>query len=339
MLKKKWFAIALSVLVLFSFAACGEKESANGEPAAQPAATDFPKRPVEMVIPFGAGGASDIFARQYAQIAEKYLGKPITAVNKGGAGTIEGMTYAYGAPADGYTILEITPSLLIVEAQGKSDIKFREEFEPLLKVQSDVVAFGVSSKSDFQNIDEMIEFAKANPKKLKIGGLSPGGLDDYIANGFALEAGIEWTYVPYKSGSELKAAVLGGELDVYQDKLISFLPLVESGDIRPLVVLNDTKLDMVPALKDVPSSVEKGVNFTQGSWRGFAIKKGVPEDVKAILVDVLQKAYDDPEYKAMEEKEMTNVRPGYMKADEYGSSWDAEYDSYVEVFKAMGIIQ
>jgi tripartite-type tricarboxylate transporter receptor subunit TctC len=339
MLKKKWLAFALSALVLFSFAACGQKEPATGEPAGQPTATDFPKRPVEMVIPFGAGGASDIFARQYAQIAEKYLGKPITAVNKGGAGTIEGMTYAHGAPADGYTILEITPSLLIVEAQGKSDIKFREEFEPLLKVQSDVVAFGVSSKSELQTIDELIEFAKANPKKLKIGGLSPGGLDDYIANGFALEAGIEWTYVPYKSGSELKAAVLGGELDVYQDKLISFLPLVESGDIRPLVVLNDTKLDMVPSLKDVPSSVEKGVNFTQGSWRGFAIKKGVPEDVKAILIDVLQKAYDDPEYKAMEEKEMTNVRPGYLKADEYGSSWDEEFESYVEVFKAMGIIQ
>lgn len=339
MLKKKWVALALSALVVFSFAACGEKEPTTGEPAAQPTVTDFPKRPIEMVIPFGAGGASDIFARQYAQIAEKYLGKPITAVNKGGAGTIEGMTYAYGAPADGYTILEITPSLLIVEAQGKSDIKFREEFEPLLKVQSDVVAFGVSSKSEFQTIDELVEYAKANPKKLKIGGLSPGGLDDYIANGFALEAGIEWTYVPYKSGSELKAAVLGGELDVYQDKLISFLPLVESGDIRPLVVLNDVKLDMVPALKDVPSSVEKGVNFTQGSWRGFAIKKGVPEDIKAILIDVLQKAYDDPDYKAMEEKEMTNVRPGYMKANEYGSSWDEEYESYVEVFKAMGIIQ
>jgi tripartite-type tricarboxylate transporter receptor subunit TctC len=96
---------------------------------------------------------------------------------------------------------------------------------------------------------------------------------------------------------------------------------------------------MVPELKDIPASVEKGINFTQGSWRGFAIKKGVPEDVKAILIDVLQKAYDDPKYKAMEENEMTNVRPGYLKAEEYGKSWDEEFDSYVEVFKAMGIIQ
>lgn len=341
MMKKKWLSLLLSAIVVLSFAACGQEapSSTSSEPAEQTVKTDFPKRPVEMVIPFGAGGASDIFARQYAQIAEKYLGKPITAVNKGGAGTIEGMTYAHAAPADGYTILEITPSLLIVEAQGKSDIKFREEFEPLMRVQSDVVAFGVSSKSEFQTIDELLEFAKANPKVLKIGGLSPGGLDDYIANGFALEAGIEWTYVPYKSGSELKAAVLGGELDVYQDKLISFLPLVESGDIRPLVVLNDTKLDMVPALKEVPSSVEKGINFVQGSWRGFAIKKGVPEEVKAILIDVLQKSYEDEAYKAMEEKEMTNVRPGYLTAEDYGKAWDTEYEEYVQVFKSMGIIQ
>ena len=113
------------------------------------AAQNYPKRPVEMVIPFGVGGASDIFARQYSQIAEKYLGKPLVAVNKGGAGTIEGLLHAFGAPADGYTILEITPSLLIVEAQNKSSVKFRKEFEPIMRVQSDVVLFGVSAKSNF----------------------------------------------------------------------------------------------------------------------------------------------------------------------------------------------
>lgn len=341
MMKKKLIAITLAALTLFSLTACAkapEAPAAGGEPAAA-AKTDFPKRPIEMVIPFGTGGASDIFARQYSQIVEKYIGKPLTAVNKGGAGTIEGLTYAYGAPADGYTVLEITPSLLIVEAQGKSSVKFRQEFEPIMRVQSDVVAFGVAAKSQFQTIDELMEFAKANPKKLKIGGLSPGGLDDYIANGFASAAGIEWTYVPYKSGSELKAAVLGGELDVYQDKLISFLPLVESGDIRPLVVLNDKKLDAVAALKDVPSSVEKGVDFTQGSWRGFVVRKGTPPEVKQILIDTFQKAYEDPAYKEMEEKEMTNVRPGYMTAEEFGKSWDAEFEAYVEVFKKTGVIK
>jgi tripartite-type tricarboxylate transporter receptor subunit TctC len=301
-------------------------------------AQNYPRRPVEMVIPFGTGGASDIFARQYSQIAAKYLGKPLVAVNKGGAGTIEGLLYAFGAPADGYTILEITPSLLIVEAQNKSSVKFRKEFEPIMKVQADVVLFGVAAKSPHKTIDDLIAFAKANPKKLKIGGLSPGGLDDYIANGFARAAGIQWTYVPYKSGSELKAAVLGGELDVYQDKLISFMSLASSGDVRPLVVLNDKRLD-VPELKDVPSSVEKKIDFTQGSWRGFVVKKDTPEPIKKKIIDAFQKAYDDPEYKEMEKKEMTNLVPGYMKADEFRKSWDTEFDGYATIFKDLGLVK
>lgn len=301
-------------------------------------AQNYPRRPVEMVIPFGTGGASDIFARQYSEIASKYLGKPLVAVNKGGAGTIEGLLYAFGAPADGYTIMEITPSLLIVEAQNKSSVKFRKEFEPIMKVQSDVVLFGVAAKSPHKTIDDLISFAKANPKKLKIGGLSPGGLDDYIANGFARAAGIQWTYVPYKSGSELKAAVLGGELDVYQDKLISFMSLASGGDIKPLVVLNDKRLE-VPELKDVPSSVEKKVNFTQGSWRGFVVRKDTPPPVKKIIIDAFQKAYDDPAYKEMEKKEMTNLIPGYMKADEFRKSWDTEFDAYAVIFKDLGLVK
>ncbi len=307
---------------------------------AQAKKVDFPKRPIEMVIPFGAGGASDIFARQYSQLTEKFLGKPINSINKGAAGTIEGMTYAYNQSADGYTILEITPSLLIIEALKKSPIKFRENFEPLLRVQSDLQCIGVAKNSKFKSFKELVDYAKANPgKKLKIGGLSPGGLDDYIANGLADAAGIDWIYVPYKSGSEIKAAVLGGELDVYQDKLISFLPIVDSGDIRPLVVLNDIRLTQVPSLKDTPCTVELGINFTQGSWRGFCVKKGTPPEIKQILIDAMQKAYETQGYKDMEEKEMTNIRPGYAKADEFRKIWDDEYNGYVQIFKKMGLLK
>jgi tripartite-type tricarboxylate transporter receptor subunit TctC len=301
-------------------------------------AQDFPRRPIEMVVPFGAGGASDIFARQFSQIAAKYLGKPISIINKGGAGTIEGMMYAFSAPADGYTILEVTPSLPIVEARNSSSVKFRAEFEPLMKVQADVQLFGVPKNSPFKTLDDLIAFAKANPKKVKIGGISPGALDDYIANGFARAAGVQWNYIPYNGASVLKAAVLGGEIDVYQDKLISFMSLVASGDIRPLVVLNGKRLD-VPGLKDVPCTVEKGINFTQGSWRGFVIKKGTPDKVKKIIVEAFQKAYDDPAYKEVEKKEMTDIVPGFMKADDFKKSLDDEVENYRAVFSALGLVK
>lgn len=302
------------------------------------AATNYPRRAVELVIPFGAGSASDTFARQYALIAEKYLGKPINCVNYGGAGTVEGMTYAWGADTDGYTFMEITPSLLIKELMNASDIKFRAEFEPLLKVQNDVQLMGVAANSPFQTFEELKAYALEHPGELKIGGISPGGLDDYIANGFAHTAGFEWTYVPYKAGSEVKAAVLGGELDVYQDKMINFLPLVQSGDIRPLVILSDS-VPAIPELEGCVASKEVGIDFTQGSWRGFVIKKGVPQEVKDILIDALQKAYADPDYKKMEEEQMTNLSVGYMEADDWAVAWDEEYNALHDVFLSLGYIE
>lgn len=325
-------AIVVSILVAIAFIT--EHQSVS---LARESSPDFPRHPLEVVIPFGTGGASDIFARQYAQIVSDYLGTSLVAINKSGAGTIEGLLYAVNAPADGYTILEITPSLLIVEAQNKSSVKFRSEFEPLLKVQNDIVLFGVAANSPHQSLDDLLAFARENPGSLKIGGLSPGGLDNYIASGFARAADIQWTYVPYKSGAELKAAVLGGELDIYQDKLISFMGLVSSGDVRPLVVLNETRLD-VPELRDVPASLEKGINFTQGSWRGFSIRKGTPPEIRQLLIEAFQKAYADPQYKEMEEREMTNLVPGYMDADMFSKAWDMEFENFSTIFNELGMV-
>ncbi len=296
---------------------------------------EYPNRPVEMIIPFGAGGASDIFARQYADITKDYLGTPITAVNKSGAGTVEGMAYAANLPKDGYTILEITPSVLIKDVTG--EFEFTQYFEPLIKVQNDVMVFGVAADSQFQTMEEVIAYAKENPGDLTIGGLSPGGLDDYIANGFAMEAGFDWTYVPYSGGSEIKSAVLGGELDIYQDKLSSFIPLIESGDIRALVVLSEERIDS-PLLTEVPSSVEMGIDFTQGSWRGFAIPTGTPEYEKEIIIKALTDAYSDPRYAELEESTKTNFSYGFLTPEEFGLSWQEEMDGLYAAFKEMGII-
>ena len=199
------------------------------------------------------------------------------------------------------------------------------------------MAFGVAADSPFNTMEELIAYAKEHPGELTIGGLSPGGLDDYIANGFSLAAGYDWTYVPYKSGSEVKAAVLGGELDVYQDKLSSFLPLVESGDIKALVVLNDKRVD-TPLLENVPCSEELGIDFTQGSWRGFCVAKGVPDDVKQVLIKAFDDAYNDPRYAALEEEMMTNLSNGHMEPDAYGESWNEECTKLHDTFKNIGIL-
>ena len=178
----------------------------------------------------------------------------------------------------------------------------------------------------------MLAYAKENPGKVKVGGTSPGGLDDFIVSGFAKAAGIELLYIPYNSAAETKAALLGGEIDIYQDKLISFLQMIQSDDVVPIVTLYDRRLEEVEEMKDVPCTVEKGINFTQGSWRGFAVKKGTPQEIVDYLEDVLKKCYDSEEYKETAEKDKSDIIPGYMPAEEFGKLWEEQLAAFREVF-------
>ena len=254
-------------LVLFMFVSINAFSEGNQEQNGT--SSNYPKRPIEIVVPFGAGGSSDLMSRQVAQIMENYVDVPVNVINKPGGGGIDGMVYAKNMPNDGYTILQITPSHAIATALGRPNADLLNDFIPIANFQQDIVCFGVAKDSPIQNLDEMIDYARNNPGKLKIGGTSPGGLDDFIINGFSEEAGIQLLYVPYKSAAQTKAAVLGGEIDLYQDKLISFLSMVKSGDIRPLVVLHSERVKGFQELTDIPCSVEKGIDFTQGSWRGL----------------------------------------------------------------------
>ena len=332
-MKRIRLIIATLLLTLLCFA-CTSSES-------------FPTRPVTMVIPFGAGNASDLFARRYASIASKHLGQTIRCINISGSQTGEAMAYVHEQPADGYTVMEVTPSLLLSEMRTLHEIEkrkedtttpvivqeiiFRDEFEPLLRVEGDLQLFGIAPASRFGSLEELLSYAKEHPGELKIGGISPGGLDEYIARGFAKAAGIEWQYVAFQSSDKALEALLDGSIDVYQDKMLRFLPLVQSETIQPLVVLNDKAINL-DGLINCPASEEAGIPFTQGSWRGFVVKKGTPQEVKNTLIESLKNAYYDPDYEELAEKNHTNIRVGFLEADEWRVQWDEEYAALSEIF-------
>lgn len=330
---KRVISILIIVVLIFSLVACGNSNNSGSEDKGNndEAALDYPKRAIEIIVPFGAGGSADMMTRQLANMMGDYIDKPVNVINKAGSGGVDGMNYVAQAPADGYTVLQITPSHAIAEALERPNADLTGGFEPIANFQKDIQLFGVAKDSPFNTIDEVLEYAKENPGKLKIGGTSPGGLDNYMADGFAEEAGIELTYVPYNSAAETKAAVLGGELDIYQDKVISFLTMVRSGDIKPLVVLHDERLEMIDELKDVPTTVEKGINFTQGSWRGFAVKAGTPQEIKDYLEDVIEKVYNSDVYREAAEKDMSDIIPGFIGQEEYGQMWKDEIAKFKKI--------
>lgn len=312
-----------AIMVLVALITLSASLFAAGVTEAEPA-EQYPRRPIELIVPFGAGGSSDIMTRQVAQIMRNFVDVPVNVVNRAGGGGIDGMVYVANQPADGYSVLQVTPSHAIAAALGRPNADLLGSFEPVANFQVDIQVFGVSKDSPFQTIQELIAYARQNPGRLKIGGTSPGGLDEYMASGFAREAGIELLYVPYASAAETKAATLGGELDIYQDKIVSFLPMVRSGDIRPLVVLGDARLSQIPELADVPCTVELGINFTQGSWRGYAVRKGTPQHIIDFLADAIEQVYRSDEYQRAAAQEMSDILPGFRGSADYRRMWESE---------------
>lgn len=295
---------------------------------------NYPRRVIEIVVPFGPGGSADMMARTVARLMGKFIKKPINVINKAGGGSTNGLVYANDQDADGYTILEVTPSLPIIEAQGLAPINFTKNFIPICNFQVDIQSFAINKNNKkFNNLDSLLAYAKAHPGTVKVGGTSPGGLDDYIVKGFAEAAGVDLLYVPYNSAAETKAALLGGEIDVYQDKLISFLQMLQSEEVVPIVTLYGRRLNEVPEMKDVPCSVEKGIHFTQGSWRGFAVKRGTPQEIVDYLEGVLKAVYQSEEYRKLSETDKSDIIPGFMDAEAYGRLWEEQLAGFKEIFK------
>lgn len=303
---------------------------------AAPAAAAYPERPVELVLPFGEGSSTDIFARKFSEIMNKSMPHPFFAVNKAGGGGLVGMVYAAKQRPDGYSVLSITPSHIISDVMNRAGkIKLLEDFEHLARIQSDIYVLCSTKGSNLTSFKELVEHAKQN--EVTFAGISPGGLDDLTLNALALATGMKIKFVPYKSGAEVKAAVLGGEVAIYLDKIVSASGYIKDGSVKPLVVLNKERLSNFPEFADVPTTVENGYDVTIGSWRGFVVRKGTPKEIKSFLLKTMKQAYDDPAYAEFAQMTFTNVGPGWLEGEEFTKFLQEEYAVFDEVAKKIGL--
>lgn len=325
-MKKGLLILVVALCVALCFTSCKKKTE------------KYPVRNIELIIPFSEGGASDITARQFAVALEKELGTSITCVNKASGGTVEGLEYAYAQGNDGYTLFWLTNSVPMKEAQNATKVKFSESFEPLYMVCADLTILMVKSDSPFQTMNDLIAYAKDHPGELLIAGTSPGGFDDYQMTNVCEELGIDLTYVPYSGGSAVKAAVLGNEVDVYQDKIASCLSLIQSGDVRPLAVIAKEPVDSVPELKGVPTLRQLGADFDVGPWRGLSVRNDVSADIIETLKVACQKAYESEEFQTYLQKNYLNINK-VVPQSELKDTWKAEKDSYVPFYDARGLIK
>jgi len=305
--------------------------AASVKPTEVPVAkTDFPTKPLSMIIPFPAGGSTDVGGRIVADLLSKELGQPVNVVNRGGAGGQIGWTELAASKPDGYTIGMINlPHLpaVVVDAERQAAFK-QEDIVPLASQALDPTQVAVSADSPFKTFKELVDYAQKNPKKLKVGivGIMQDDEIGYLQTADA--AKFDMQPVRFDGAAPAITALLGGHIDVTFCTVGDNYVQSKAGKIRVLAVLDKERTTKF--FPDVPTMKELGYGeLLSASTRGFAVPKGVPEPIMKKLEDSLIKVMKSDEHvKKIEEAgqpvlvmNRAEFTPYYNKSYDVARAW------------------
>ena len=273
-------------------------------------AAEFPAHPIKLVIPYAAGGPTDIFGRLLAEYLGKDLKQAVFVENKGGAQGAIGADMVAHAEPDGYTLLGTSGSVIILNPLLYKKLSYdpAKELRMLALVTEVPVVLCVHPSVPAKTLAEFVAYAKQNPGKLNFGSSGTGSFTHLAAEMFKQTAGIEMTHVPYKGAAPALQDVMSGNIQLMFESVSLALPQVRSGMLRPLGV---SSAQRHPDLPDVPTIAESGYpEYFVNVWNGVAAPAGLPDDVTRILTDSLDRVMNDPAFRASLQKVgYTALRP------------------------------
>jgi len=261
----------------------------------------YPERPVRMIIPWAAGGDTDVIKRVVANAMEKHLGQPIVVTNITGASGTTGAREARKAPADGYTIYSTHDYIHTTYYTGVSDVTYRD-FEPVCLATSTPSMFGVYAKTKWNSMKELIDDAKKRPGEIKVGA-TLGSTSHFFPAMIEHATGVRWKYVSYEGMAPRMTALLGGHIEAAETNLTQ-VDKVKTGQIRNLAIATPKRHPEVP---DLPTLKELGIDVLYAINRGIVAPKGTPEAALAKVEDACAKASKDRSVTEAMKKHGTNV--------------------------------
>jgi len=293
---------------------------------------DYPKRTIQYIIGWGAGGGSDIFGRVITVPVKNKFGVPVVVVNMPGASSATATNYVMDQPGDGYTVFGITSDIMSNIFLARTKYTNRD-LTPIIRAHVDIGMIQIGPHSPFKTWDALLKHAKENPGKQTWGGTGAGSYDEMATAVIRSSAGINVKYVPFESASEMHAALLGGHIHAIYEEAGPVIAMIDAAKVQPVLVIADKRLER---FSNVPCAKELGYSVPPLQWRGVAVKKGTPEPIVDILEKAFTEAIKSPEYQDFEKKRFLNLYPGFLGSKDFAVDMEREYPIYEQIMKKIG---
>lgn len=318
-----------------------QEDTSKSEPAdtgAEPADADaesadtgdFPSHDLRVIVPYAAGGNTDLDGRMIASLAEKgtVLDKLMVVTNITGANTMNAAQALLDADADGYTMLMHHTAFIASSAAGTVEIKYND-LKPLIECSVQPFVLTVAAQSGFSTVDEIVDYVEANPNELTIGYVGTGSTSHVAATVFLQTVGIygKVNMITYSSSTDALTAQLGGELTMRVGPAADAARYVSSGDLVALAVSCENDIacwDGVPTFQSLGSDIDYACR------QGYYVRKEVPDEICGILIDAIQEAIQTQDYADFCAE--NGMEPSGLVGDELTETWDNDYDVIKGIF-------
>jgi tripartite-type tricarboxylate transporter receptor subunit TctC len=280
----------------------------------------FPGKSITLVVPFQAGGATDVVIRPLAEAAKKHLGQPVIIENRGGGGGTVGVGSIIGKNPDGYLLSVVSPAIHRNAYINKLPFDTVKDLTPIIRVAGYLYGIVVRSDSPYKTLKDLIDFSRANPGKVTYmaSGIGTGGhiaMEELAFNA----GGIQFSHIPSKGDAESSTALMGGHVDVNSTPS-GWIPLVDAGKLRLLATYGQKRNKK---FSDVPTVLELGYKTVQEAPIGIVGPQNMPKEIVRILHDGFRKALEDPGYlAAMGKFEMPVL---YQNSEDFAKYWAEAY--------------
>ena len=301
--------------------------------ASAPAAQSYPERPVRLIVPYSAGGATDIVARIMAQKLPEFLGQPVVIDNRPGAGGLIGTDTVAKAASDGYTLLTTsTPHVILPHLHKKIPFDALKDFASIMQFGDQPYALTIHPSLGVTTVKELIALAQKQPGKINYASSGNGGAQHMFAALFVSMARIDMVHIPYKGSGPARADLLGGQVKLGCLGIASVLANHKAGQLRILAVTSAKRSHEIP---DIPSIAETVPGYSASLWQGLTAPRSTPRTViERIQRDVL-KTMESPDVKAAFDRSGTYVVVTNPKA--FGDLLRVEFDKWGNVARAINL--